>query len=63
MTEQDYKTLFEQVLRTSNKHSEDLMEWDRENDCYLYATMQSAFVGFMMGYDLAKYNLSDGDVL
>lgn len=56
MTEQDYKTLFEQVMRTSNKYSEDLMEWDRENDCYLYDTMQSAFVGFMMGYILAKEN-------
>ena len=56
MTEQDYKTLFEQVMRTSNKYSEDLMEWDSENDCYLYNTMQSAFAGFMMGYTLAKKN-------
>ena len=50
-------------MRTSNKYSEDLMEWDSENNSYLYDTMQSAFAGFMMGYDLAKYNLSDGDVL
>lgn len=56
MTEQDYKTLFEQVLRTSNKYSEDLMEWDRGNNCYSYDTMQSAFVGFMMGYILANEN-------
>lgn len=54
MTEQDYKTLFEQVMRTSNKYSEELMEWNDENDCYLYDTMQSAFVGFMIGYELAK---------
>lgn len=56
MTEQDYKTLFEQVMRTSSKYSKDLIEWDRENNCYLYDTMQSAFVGFMMGYILAKEN-------
>ena len=56
MTEQEYKKLFEQVMRTSNKYSEDLMEWDSENNSYLYDTMQSAFVGFMMGYILAKEN-------
>ena len=50
MTEQDYKTLFEQAMRTSSRYSEDLMEWDSENNRYLYDTMQSAFVGFMMGY-------------
>ena len=54
MTEQDYKTLFENVMRTSNKYSEDLMEWDSENNCYLYDTMHSAFAGFMIGYELAK---------
>lgn len=56
MTEEEYKTLFEQTMRTSNKYNEDLMEWDRENDCYLYDTMQSAFAGFMIGYELAKEN-------
>ena len=56
MTEQDYKSLFEQVMRTSNRYSEDLMKWESENDCYVYDTMQSAFIGFMMGYILAKEN-------
>ena len=56
MIEQDYKALFEQVMRTSNKYSEDLMEWDGENNSYVYDTMQSAFVWFMMGYMLAKEN-------
>ena len=54
MTEQYYKSLFEQVMRTSNRYSEDLMEWDSEKDCYVYDTMQSAFTGFMIGYILAK---------
>lgn len=63
MTEQDYKTLFEQFMRASNKYSETLMEWDSENSRYLYDTMQSAFVGFMIGYELAKENLMSGDVL
>ena len=56
MTEQDYKTLFEQFMRASNKYSETLMEWDSENSRYLYDTMQSAFIGFMIGYELAKYS-------
>ena len=56
MTEQYYKSLFEQVMRTSNRYSEDLMEWDSEKDCYVYDTMQSAFTGFMMGYILTKEN-------
>ena len=56
MTEEDYKSLFEQAMRTSSRYSENLMEWDGENNRYIYDTMQSAFVGFMMGYILAKEN-------
>ena len=59
MTEEYYKTLFEQVMRTSNGYSEDLMEWDRENDCYLYNTIEAAFAWFMLGYKLAKENNGD----
>lgn len=54
MTEQDYKTLFEQFMRAQGKYNEDLMKWDSENSRYSYDTMQSAFVGFMIGYELAK---------